>query len=86
MRSGLRTNRTARKRPYKVLFFEDKDLVFKVQRLSESPWVSLDRALTNAYADVDSDTVLPEPDEVSDLFRDLKNNVNLAKAASKRFE
>ena len=48
--------------------------------------MSLDRALTNAYADVDSDTVLPEPDEVSDLFRDLKNNVNLAKAASKRFE
>ncbi|CAK9117114.1 unnamed protein product [Durusdinium trenchii] len=58
---------------------EGKELVFKVQRLSESPWVSLERALTNAYADVDAEVVLPEPDQVSDMFRDLKNNVNLAK-------
>eukprot|EP00913_Durusdinium_trenchii_P025047 g23511.t1 len=53
---------------------EGKELVFKVQRLSESPWVSLERALTNAYADVDAEVVLPEPDQVSDMFRDLKNN------------
>eukprot|EP00435_Cladocopium_sp_Y103_P074135 s206_g47.t1 len=58
---------------------QGQDLVFKVQRLSESPWVSLDRALTDVYADIDAEVVLPEPDQVSDMFRDLKNNVNLAK-------
>lgn len=58
---------------------QGQDLIFKVQRLSESPWVSLDRALTDVYADIDADVVLPEPDQVSDMFRDLKNNVNLAK-------
>ncbi|CAJ1432766.1 unnamed protein product [Effrenium voratum] len=29
-------------------------------------------------ANVDSDTVLLEPDQVSDMLRDLKNNINLA--------
>eukprot|EP00439_Symbiodinium_sp_Y106_P005573 s1623_g1.t1 len=58
---------------------EGKEMVFTVQRLSESPWVTLDRSLTEVYATVDSETPLPEPDQVSDMLRDLKNNLNLAR-------
>mmetsp|Transcript_52788 Transcript_52788/g.98867 ORF Transcript_52788/g.98867 Transcript_52788/m.98867 type:complete len:253 (+) Transcript_52788:61-819(+) len=58
---------------------EGKELVFTVQRLSESPWVTIDRSLSEVYANVDSETPLLEPDQVSDMLRDLKNNLNLAK-------
>ncbi|CAE7572535.1 ileS [Symbiodinium natans] len=58
---------------------EGKELVFTVQRLSESPWVTIDRSLTEVYANVDSETPLMEPDQVGDMITDLKNKLNLAK-------
>ncbi|CAE8621090.1 unnamed protein product [Polarella glacialis] len=58
---------------------KDTDIVFVVERRRESPWVYLNRSLEKIYGNAESETELPEPDQVSDMFRDLKAAARLAK-------
>lgn len=53
-------------------------VVYTVKRSVPNPFTTISSALTKIYSDADTDTALPEPDEVQTEFLDLKNKAGLA--------
>jgi len=58
---------------------DNKALKFGVNRMSTSPFITLEKALTKVYGDADATVVLPDPSDIGKQFREFKFEAELTK-------